>query len=1231
MLDRLANQLVERRTFITAIMVALAAACAFLIPRVGVITDMAEYLPESSSMRQGLAILEEEFPDDEQTKTIRVMFTGLENADTQSQIYEQLRALPYVSHVSYSTTSPDYHSGEHTLYILHTTFDYGSPQEQTIKAELNSQFSDRQMIYRDDNPSPTSELPLWIIIIAVLLLMLILFAMCASWLEPIVFLVAIATAILLNLGTNIIRGSIADTTFAIGAILQLVLSMDYSIIVANAYRQERAKAQSTTDAMKHALRQAFAPVLSASFTTVVGLAMLCLMSVQIGMDLGIALAKGVFLSMLCVFTVLPTLILICDKWIQRTSKPYLHVNMKHLAGFEYRFRWFITAAFVVILVVSGIFGSRTPVAYTLSKEDPIADVFPKENTMVLLYRNSNESQAAQLANTLVKNPGVRSVSSYSSTLGLPRTLDNMEQVVNRAQGAERIDEAIVRLVYYIAHQGRGVDTMKAGDFLTFLKEQTSTNPMFSRSLTQSTQDGIRSLTSFADPDELTQPRGEAELARTLQIPQTQVKNVLLAWAIANEQVDAGTLSLPIFMSFLKQDVARDARYASFLDDDVRTQLNTAANLTDVAKMTRGASIQRTAQYLGIDAEQIAWAYMYYQGLHGAYDSTTMSIEDFANRLMPEVMQEPNFSEAIDENMRTQMTQFAFLTNSAQLNTPMDAQTIASVFALNPMHVRQIFGAYAQSQGHNPQTLTHMTPAVFIRFLDDLLSASSSSPISGAQGSMPEVSPKQRQELHMARTLTDLALSQRQLTPAEIAQVTGMDPSTVKVLFAYDHFEEDSDFWRISPLKFVQFLVENPTMREHMGERVGEVEQAQSMIEASVNARTFTSAEMAEFLGMQPSHTRALFLLYASRYMDTSSWQLSVQNFLHVLTDQVMTSPEASGEFTQAEAVKIRALRALVDSVVARNEYSPEAMTALLAPLGDVNVSTVSLLYLLRGVDTQFDKTWTLSIVDFFDTLTSKVFTDPRLAGFIDAQERSQVAEIHDRIVDQLAKLVGPSWSRLVVTTVLPEESHETTSFIQGILDTCAAEFGGECHLVGQSAMVYEIAKDFTAENLLITILTALAIFLVIALTFRSITVPALLVLLVQCGVFITITVIGMQGYDSYFLAQLMVQCILMGATIDYGILYTSYYRKCRETMGIADALKASYDGSLHTIATSGSIMIIVTGILGFLFDNPTIGQICRTISIGALAASILILLVLPGMLASFDRFVGGPRRLRSLH
>ena len=177
------------------------------------------------------------------------------------------------------------------------------------------------------------------------------------------------------------------------------------------------------------------------------------------------------------------------------------------------------------------------------------------------------------------------------------------------------------------------------------------------------------------------------------------------------------------------------------------------------------------------------------------------------------------------------------------------------------------------------------------------------------------------------------------------------------------------------------------------------------------------------------------------------------------------------------------------------------------------------------------------------------------------------------------------------------------------------------YLIGESAMTLEMQRIFDTELLFITMLTAIAIFLIVMLTFRSLSIPLILVLLVQCGVYITVTVTGLLGGEIYFLALLIVECILMGATIDYGILFTNYYCESRKTMDIREALAKAYDGSIHTIMTSGLILVGVTAVVGQMFEDATIAAIVGTISIGSFCAIMLILFVLPGILATCDKLV----------
>jgi predicted RND superfamily exporter protein len=171
-------------------------------------------------------------------------------------------------------------------------------------------------------------------------------------------------------------------------------------------------------------------------------------------------------------------------------------------------------------------------------------------------------------------------------------------------------------------------------------------------------------------------------------------------------------------------------------------------------------------------------------------------------------------------------------------------------------------------------------------------------------------------------------------------------------------------------------------------------------------------------------------------------------------------------------------------------------------------------------------------------------------------------------------------------------------------------------------MVSEMDAAFDNEYLMITLITAFAVFFVVLIAFRNPTLPLILTLIVQCGVFITVAVTGAYSGSIYYLALLIVQSILMGATIDYGIVFCNFYKESRKMMPVPDALKAAYEASIHTIMTSSTMLIFALAAIGIFVKSAIISEVCITLAIGVLVAVILILFILPGMVACCDRLLG---------
>ena len=606
-MKKLAGFIVKRHKWILVVTLVLTVLCGALIPQVGINTDMTVYLADDSSMRQGLDLMEAEFGESGMTQTIRVMFTGLD-ASEKTEMQEKLARLAYVDSVDYTPDSADYNSGDKTLYVLHTTYSYGSPEELAIEQALAEDFDGYDMVFYNDNTS-TAEVPFWIIAVAVACIMLILFCMCTSWLDPVLFFMTIAVAVVLNLGTNIIQGTVSNVTFAIAALLQMVLSMDYSIILMNRYRQELPAAGSPRAAMTAALVHAFPSVMSSSVTTIVGLLALVFMHFKIGADLGVVLAKGVFCSLFCVFTVLPGLILLCNRALARTQKKALHVSLDRLGAFSYRWRRVLAGVFVVVFVGAYFMQLRTGTSYTLSEDDPIKDVFTPTNTIVLVYDRQDDAAAAALGEQLEDDPYVKAVSSYATTLGKAYTAQELADALGEMDGAPEISSALLETVYYDVYAGGELVSATAGDFLAFLAD-CADDPALTGALDGGADLDVEQLEKFSDPQALTKAMPASELAAFFEMDEADVEQLMTLYFTENGGVATGTMTLPAFTAFLADEVAGNPDYAQALDSATLAQLETLKLFTDSSRFSAGRSASEIASLLGIDTDTALLLFAY---------------------------------------------------------------------------------------------------------------------------------------------------------------------------------------------------------------------------------------------------------------------------------------------------------------------------------------------------------------------------------------------------------------------------------------------------------------------------------------------------------------------------------------------------------------------------------------------------------------------------------------------
>ena len=442
---------------------------------------------------------------------------------------------------------------------------------------------------------------------------------------------------------------------------------------------------------------------------------------------------------------------------------------------------------------------------------------------------------------------------------------------------------------------------------------------------------------------------------------------------------------------------------------------------------------------------------------------------------------------------------------------------------------------------------------------------------------------------------------------------------------YYHYHTDGKTEPMTLSAFIGFLSDtvatDPMFSDYIDQASAEqLARLKPLTEKSTLTVPMTPAALAQTLGMDAEQVIQLFMLrYGTEY--TPDKTMSPYEFVSFLTDNVLPKPEYAAMFDDGTKTKLYQTKAIADAVVSGKEFTVKEMVEFVGKISDkFNENTVELLYLYSASLKQGNDRSTMSPETLVKHI-EKLASEQSFSSLLTAEQKAGIAKARKQLDDGVQQLKGEEHSRLTVTTKLPVESEKTSAFVKEMTELCDEKLSGEYHLIGNSIMVDEMESGFGREQLIITLLTAASIFIVVALTFRSLAIPAILVLIVQCGVFITVSALGTIGGSMYYLALLIVECILMGATIDYGILFTSYYREMRATLSVCEAIVAAYKGSIHTILTSGTIMVLITAVIGPLFGNPTIEQIVRTLSVGCASAMFLILFVLPGILALCDRVI----------
>ena len=386
---------------ILSIVLLIPSAIGYFNTRVNY--DILSYLPDEIETMKGQEILKDDFGIGAFSLCV---VEGMENKDVVA-LERKIEEVPHVKQVVWYDTIADlslpmevlpkeiyevFNNDDTDSTLMAVLYDTGMSEDETMDAVKEIRkladgqcfVSGMSAVITDIKDLSDKEVPIYVLI-AVILAIVVLSLTMDSAVVPIFFLLSIGMAIIYNLGTNIMQGEISYVTQALAAVLQLGVTMDYSIFLWHSYEEECANTDDHKEAMANAITNTITSVVGSSITTVAGFVALCFMSFTLGLDLGIVMAKGVVFGVIGCVTILPSMILIFDKAVQKTRHRAIIPDLGRIAGWVVRhYKWFI-AAFVIILFPALYGYTHTDVYYDL------AGTLPKDLPSIVANQKLEDS------------------------------------------------------------------------------------------------------------------------------------------------------------------------------------------------------------------------------------------------------------------------------------------------------------------------------------------------------------------------------------------------------------------------------------------------------------------------------------------------------------------------------------------------------------------------------------------------------------------------------------------------------------------------------------------------------------------------------------------------------------------------------------------------------------------------------------------------------------------------
>lgn len=414
--EKLAAFIVDKRKAFLLVFIIAALFCISLIPKVNINNDLSVYLPEETETRRGYEIMSDEFKS---YASAQVMISNITYKDAES-FAKDFAKLDGVLSVTFDN-SPSSYQNSSALLMVSFAGVTTDPEVEEAMLSIREQLEGYDAYYNtevgfDLNATLVSEMAV-ILAIAAVVIVGVLLMTSKSYMELVVFFIVFLVAALLNMGTNYFFTQISFVTNAIAVILQLALAVDYAIILCHRFMEELETAPAREACVK-ALSKAIVEISSSSLTTISGLVALTTMQFKIGADIGFVLIKGIFCSLITVFLLMPSLLMLFSRFIERTRHKSFIPDVSAWGRLVMKTRKVLLPVFLLVFVASVFFSSNCHYAFTLTDietshpsetrlaQDKIKETFGAKNLIALVVPRGDYESEKKIINEISRHSNV---------------------------------------------------------------------------------------------------------------------------------------------------------------------------------------------------------------------------------------------------------------------------------------------------------------------------------------------------------------------------------------------------------------------------------------------------------------------------------------------------------------------------------------------------------------------------------------------------------------------------------------------------------------------------------------------------------------------------------------------------------------------------------------------------------------------------------------------------------